>query len=141
MRHSAEEIRRDRLERLSWTGMTNAEKVGAAMSALVFSVRAADGTDVHRMEAARTTRGLRFTCTCSDGTEGRHCEHRVALFLGDASALVEVDESSVTSLMAMAKGSPLLQAVHMLTQAEAAMAEAQLDLDRAKRVIATVLQG
>lgn len=111
------------------------------MSTLVFSVRSAEGGDVHRMKAASTGRGLRFTCTCADGTEGRHCEHRIALLLGDASALVEVDETSANSLMAMAKGSPLLQAVHMLAQGEAAVAEAQLDLDRAKRVIATILQG
>ena len=121
--------------------MTNAQEAGAVMSALMLSVRAAEGADVHRMEATPTGRGLRFTCTCSDGTEGRHCEHRIALLLGDASALIEVDETSVNSLMAMAKGSPLLQAVHMLAQAEAAMAEAQHDLDRAKRVIATILQG
>lgn len=111
------------------------------MSALVFSVRSADSNDVHRMEAASTGRGLRFTCTCADGTEGRPCEHRIALLLGDASALVEVDQDAVTSLAAMTKGSPLLQAVHMLAQAEAAAAEAQHDLDRAKRVIATILQG
>lgn len=111
------------------------------MSALMFSVRAADGTDVHRMEATPTDRGLRFTCTCPDGTEGRHCEHRIALLLGDASALVEVDEASVDSLKEMVKWSPLLQAVHLLVHAEAAMAEAQFDLDRAKRVIATILQG
>ena len=108
------------------------------MSVLVFSVRSAKGGDVHRMEAAPTGRGVRFTCTCSDGTEGLHCEHRIALLLGDASALVEVDQEAVTSLAAMAKGSPLLQAVHMLAQAEAA---AQLDLNRAKQVLVRILRG
>lgn len=44
-------------------------------------------------------------------------------------------------LAAMAKGSPLLQAFHMLSTPEAPMVEAQLDLDRAKQVIATILQG
>ena len=121
--------------------MTNGEQVEGVMSALMFSVRAADGADVHRMEATPTARGLRFTCTCSDGTEGRHCEHRIALLLGDASALVEVDQGAVNALAETTKGSHLLHAVHMLAQAEAAMAEAQLDLDRAKRVIATILQG
>jgi len=98
---------------------------------------------VHRLEATRTKRGVRFTCTCSDGTEGegRHCEHRIALLLGDASALVEVDQEAVDALTAITKGSPLLQAVHMLAQAEAAAAEAQLDLERARQVIATILMG
>ncbi|WP_336490140.1 calcium-binding EGF-like domain-containing protein [Methylobacterium nigriterrae] len=111
------------------------------MSALVFSVRAADSADVHRMEATHTGRGVRFTCTCPDGSEGRHCEHRIALLLGDASALVEVDQEAVDALATMTKGSPLLQAVHRLAQAEAAAAEAQLDLERAKQVIATILMG
>ena len=114
---------------------------GAAMSALMFSVRAAEGADVHRMEATRTSRGVRFTCTCSDGTEGRHCEHRIALLLGDASALVEVDQEAVEALGEMTKGSHLLHAVHMLAQAEAALAEAELDLERARQVIATILKG
>lgn len=47
----------------------------------------------------------------------------------------------MASLAVMSKGSPLLQAVHMLAQAEAAAAEAQLNLDRAKQVIATILRG
>ncbi|MDR7039548.1 MULTISPECIES: hypothetical protein [Methylobacterium] len=111
------------------------------MSALVFSVRAADGTAVHRMEATRTHRGVRFTCTCADGTEGRHCEHRVALLLGDPSALIEVDQEAVDALAGMTKGSHLLHAVHRLAQAEAAVAEAELDLERAKQVIATILKG
>lgn len=76
-------------------GMTNGVEPELEMSALMFSVRSVDGTDVDRMEAAPTDRGLRFictcTCTCSDGTEGLHCEHPIALLLGDASALVEVD--------------------------------------------------
>lgn len=110
------------------------------MAAVMFSVRSADGTDVHHVKATSTDRGLRFTCTCSDGTEGHHCEHRIALLLGDTSALVEIDEAAVGSLMVMAKGSSLLQAVHMLAQAEAAAAaaEAQLDLDRAKQVAPAV---
>src|SRR3954462_6913958 len=122
-------------------GLANDAETGALMSALVFSVRAADNTDVHRMEATRTNRGVRFTCTCPDGSEGHHCEHRIALLLGDTSALVEVDQEAIDALATMTKGSPLLQAVHMLAQAEAAAAEAQLDLERAKQVIATILMG
>lgn len=99
------------------------------------------GTDVHRMEEARTNHGMRFTCICLDGTEGSHYEHRIALFLADASAMVRVDEAAVGSLGAMAKGPPFLQSVHMSAQAEGAFAEARLDLDRAKRVIARILRG
>ena len=106
--------------------MTNGQQEGDARSALTFSVRAADGADLDRTEATPTGRGLRFTCTCSDGTERRHCDDRVALLLSDASALIKSGETSVNFLSVMA---------------EAAMAEAQLDLDRAKRVIATILQG
>ncbi|KQP53692.1 hypothetical protein ASF39_19745 [Methylobacterium sp. Leaf108] len=40
-----------------------------------------------RLEATPTDRGLRFTCTCSDGSEGLHCEHRIVQLLGDVSAL------------------------------------------------------
>jgi len=122
-------------------GLTNDAEAGAAMSALVSSVRAADSTDVHRMEATRTKRGVRFTCSCSDGTEDRHCEHRIALLLGDASALVEIDQAAVDALTAITKGPPLLQAVHRLAQAEATAAEAQLDLERANQVITTILRG
>ena len=111
------------------------------MSALIFSVRTSDGDKIHRMEAMSTGRGIRFTCTCSDGTEGRHCEHRLGLLLGDTSNLVEVDQGAIETLAKMAKGSPLMRAVHMLAQAEAAVAEAELDLQRARRVIATILLG
>ena len=111
------------------------------MSALIFSVRCPDSDEVHRMEAVPTDRGVRFTCTCSDGTQGRHCEHRIALLLGDGSSLIDVDREAIDALAAMTNGSPLLQAVHMLAQAEAAEAEARLDLDRAKQVIATILNG
>jgi hypothetical protein len=111
------------------------------MSTLMFSVRTLDSDQIHRMEATPTGRGIRFTCTCSDGTEGRHCEHRLGLLLGDTSNLIEVDQAAVEALTAMAKGSPLLRAVHMLAQAEAAAAEAELDLQRARQVIATILMG
>uniref|UniRef100_UPI00226AA502 hypothetical protein n=1 Tax=unclassified Methylobacterium TaxID=2615210 RepID=UPI00226AA502 len=107
----------------------------------MFSVRAPGSSEIHRMEATSTGRGIRFTCTCSDSTEGRHCEHRLGLLLGDTSNLVEVDQVAVEALAAMTKGSPLLRAVHMLAQAEAAAAEAELDLERARRVIATILMG
>ncbi|WP_375462952.1 hypothetical protein [uncultured Methylobacterium sp.] len=111
------------------------------MSALIFSVRAPGSSEVHRMEATHTGRGVRLTCTCSDGTEGRHCEHRLALLLGDAANLVAVDREAVEALAAMTKGSPLLRAVHRLVQAEAAEAEAKRDADRARQVIATILMG
>jgi hypothetical protein len=111
------------------------------MSALMFSVRTPGSDEIHRMEATLTGRGLRFTCSCSDGTEGRHCEHRLGLLLGDTSNLVEVDQAAIAALAAMTKGSPLLRAVHMLAQAEAAAAEAELDLQRARRVIATIRMG
>ena len=111
------------------------------MSALMFSVRTPGSDEIHRMVATSTGRGIHFTCSCSDGTEGRHCEHRLGLLLGDTSNLVEVDQAAVEALAALAKGSPLLRAVHMLAQAEAAAAEANLDLQRARRVIATILMG
>lgn len=111
------------------------------MSALIFLVRASGSDEIHRMETTLTGRGIRFTCTCSDGTEGRHCEHRLGLLLGDTSNLVEVDEAALEALTMMVKGSPLLRAAHMLAQAEAAAAEAELDLQRARRVIATILLG
>jgi hypothetical protein len=111
------------------------------MSALMFSVRTPGSDEIHRMEATPTSRGIRFTCTCSDGTEGRHCEHRLGLLLGDTSNLVQIDRVAVEALATMTKGSPLLRAVHMLSQAEAAAAEAELDLQRARRVIATILMG
>ena len=111
------------------------------MSALIFPVRCPDNNEIHRMEAVPTDRGVRFSCTCADGTQGRHCEHRIALLLGGASSVLEIDQEAVDALAAMTGGSPLLQAVHMLAQAEAAEAEARLDLDRAKQVIATILAG
>jgi hypothetical protein len=115
------------------------------MSALMFSVRTPGSDEIHRMEATPTSRGIRFTCTCtctcSDGTEGRHCEHRLGLLLGDTSNLVQIDRAAVEALATMTKGSSLLRAVHMLSQAEAAAAEAELDLQRARRVIATILMG
>jgi hypothetical protein len=109
------------------------------MSALMFSVRTLGNDEIHRMEATPTSRGIR--CTCSDGTEGRHCEYRLGLLLGDTSNLVQIDRVAVKALATMTKGSPLLRAVHMLSQAEAAAAEAELDLQRARRVIATILLG
>lgn len=111
------------------------------MTSLMFSVRSLDGSESHRMEATKTARGIRFTCTCADGVEGLHCEHRIALLLGDTAHLVEVDAEAVASLAALAKGSPLLHAVHRLAQAEAAEAEARRDLERARQVIATILGG
>lgn len=93
------------------------------------------------MEAQPTGRGIRFTCTCSDGIAGRHCEHRLALLLGDTSNLVEIDPEAVAALSTMTRGSHLLRAVHMLAQAEAAEAEARLDAERARQVIATILMG
>ncbi|MCJ2035954.1 hypothetical protein [Methylobacterium sp. J-068] len=111
------------------------------MTALAFSVRGPDGDVLHRMEATKTVRGLRFTCTCTEGREGLHCEHRIALLLGDASHLVAIDPETVAALTALAKGSPLLQAVHRLAQAEAAEAEARHDLERARQVLATILAG
>ena len=111
------------------------------MTSLMFSVRSPDGAVLHRMEATKTGRGIRFTCTCADGVEGLHCEHRVALLLGDTAHLVEVDPESIAALAVLAKGSPLMHAVHRLAQAEAAEAEARRDLERARQVIATILAG
>ncbi|MDB5647498.1 hypothetical protein [Methylobacterium sp.] len=111
------------------------------MTSLMFSVRSPDGAVLHRMEATKTGRGIRFTCTCAEGLEGMHCEHRIALLLGDASHLVETDHDAVATLAALVQGSPLLQAVHRLAHAEAAEAEARLDLERARQVIATILAG
>ncbi|MCJ2048026.1 hypothetical protein MKK58_26315 [Methylobacterium sp. J-078] len=111
------------------------------MTSLMFLVRGPDGAVSHRMEATKTGRGLRFTCTCAEGREGVHCEHRIALLLGDASHLVEVDREAVAALAALTKGAPLLHAVQRLAQAEAAVAEAQHDLDRARQVLATILAG
>ena len=111
------------------------------MTSLVFAVRGPDGAALHRMEATRTGRGIRLTCTCAESLEDSHCEHRIALLLGDISHLAETDPDAVAALAALTKGSHLLHAVHRLVQAEAAEAEARHDLGRARQIIATILAG
>ena len=84
---------------------------------------------------------MRFTCTCPEGVADQHCEHRLALLLGDVAHLASVDPAAVEALKGLTRGSPLMHAVHRLAQAEAAEAEARADLERARQVLATILGG
>jgi uncharacterized Zn finger protein len=111
------------------------------MTSLIFSVSSPDGDGVYRMEATKTARGVRFTCTCPEGVAQAHCEHRIALLLGEVGHLASVDPATVAALSALTRGSPLMHAVHRLAQAEAAEAEARADLERARQVLAAILGG
>ena len=111
------------------------------MSEIVFTVRSeADGAQ-YQLEASRTDRGIRFTCNCAAGLKGAHCRHRLALLLKDTRACMEVVEADVAALHEMVKGSHLMHAVEMMVQAQATVDEAQADLRRAKKVLATMLGG
>ncbi|MGU3537721.1 SWIM zinc finger family protein [Methylobacterium sp. A54F] len=111
------------------------------MTQFIFSVRSEAGSEHYQLKATRTDRGLRFTCSCKAGQRGDQCQHRLALLLKDTRACVEVDQESLTALHDMAEGSPLMHAVEMMVQAQAAAEEAQNDLKRAKKVLATMLGG
>jgi hypothetical protein len=111
------------------------------MSEIVFTVRSENDGEQYRLEASRTDRGIRFTCSCAAGLKGSHCQHRLALLLKDTRACVEVVEADVVALHAMAKGSHLMHAIEMMVQAQATVDEAQADLRRAKKVLATMLGG
>ncbi len=114
---------------------------GEIAQAIVFNVTSASSGEVYRLEATRSANGLRFTCTCRAGIGGQACKHRIAILAGDEDACADLDPSDYAAFRQTAHASQLPDALAAVAQAEAAVAKAQADLKRAKKHLATALDG
>lgn len=111
------------------------------MSQVVFTVRSGSSDELYQLEASRTDRGIRFTCTCPAGRTGSHCKHRLSILLNDTSSCVDVDAEAVAELQSMAEGSELVDLLREMNEAERAVVEAQANLKRAKKAVGKALAG
>lgn len=106
-----------------------------------FIVRSASSATVYRLEATRTSRGVRFTCTCPAGEKAQHCKHRIGILLGDPHTCVDVDPGDLSAFHDMAAGTALAEAVDAYTVADTAKAEADREFVRAKKALTRALMG
>ena len=111
------------------------------MSQVVFTVRSESSGELYQLEASRTDRGVRFTCTCQAGQNGTHCKHRLAVLLDDTSSCVDVDEAALAGLKGMTEGSELMDLVREMNDAEREVTAAQAALKRAKKAVGKALAG
>ncbi|SDO55022.1 hypothetical protein SAMN05216360_1275 [Methylobacterium phyllostachyos] len=111
------------------------------MSNLLFSVRSSSSDEVYTLEAYRTGKGMRFSCTCPAGQVGSSCKHRMALLVGDVSSAIDVDEAAVADLRTMAEGSPILTAIEEIAAAEHEVERAKKALNGAKKRLGKAMMG
>lgn len=98
--------------------------------------------DPYIVAVHKTSKGaVRITCTCRAGENGQHCKHRVALILGDISALVSGNENDITMLHSLLKGDPILTAIGEVGAKEKAFEAAKRALAQAKRDLAAAMNA
>lgn len=110
------------------------------MERLTFRVRGSQG-DLYEIAAERVGRDLRMFCTCQAGATGQHCKHRIGLLVGDLTDLASGNDADVQMLATWLPGSPLADALVMVTAAEAEVKAAQGRLAKAKKEIARAMYG
>lgn len=73
---------------------------------------------------------LSATCTCQAGAMGQVCKHRVSILEGSASGVVSGNESEIAAVTSWLPSSKLALAM-------SALAEAEADLEKAKKRVAS----
>lgn len=111
------------------------------MARLKFAVRSSSSDAVYDLEAYRTTRGIRFNCTCEAAENGTHCKHRLSLLSGDSKALDKSSKSTVAELKELFDGSETMSSVQRLLAMEADLAKLQRAIKAEKKAIAAAFYG
>jgi hypothetical protein len=111
------------------------------MDDLVFAVRSSSNPLVYQLRATRTATGVRFSCSCPAGDNGQHCKHRLALLVGDVTAIAEGTHDDVLALAELVRNSQIVTAMREVEDAEKAVAAAQRNLKKAKQALGRAMMG
>jgi len=82
---------------------------------------------------------LNAFCTCPAGQKGQYCKHRMSILRGDGKAIVSGNQNDIVVVRDWLTGSDVEMAIHDLGEAEAAAEEANKQLSKAKKALATAM--
>jgi len=105
---------------------------------LEFTVQGSKG-DKYHVAVRRAGGNLTATCTCRAGQNGVHCKHRMALLVGDVSNLISDNDSDVTALAEIIKGTDVETALKSLAAAEEALQAAKGEVSQRKKALSRAL--
>ncbi|MBF0283459.1 MAG: hypothetical protein HQL51_03275 [Magnetococcales bacterium] len=101
------------------------------MKELKFQVKTAT-FDVQKVLFRKAGNNLTALCSCAAGTKNQLCKHRLAILLGDDSAIVSDNVQDAATVRSWLIGSDVQQALHEMADAARALENAQEAYNSAK---------
>lgn len=97
--------------------------------------------DPYELTFIKDGASLTALCTCPAGSFGNSCKHRIAIFEGDAGAVVDGDEKKVTTVIEWLVGTDVEAALLEVLETNAAPDATKGTLAAAKKKLAKAMNS
>ncbi|PFH04483.1 hypothetical protein BCF11_5266 [Collimonas sp. PA-H2] len=110
------------------------------METIQFSVQGSAAVP-YEVTFIRDEDGLIAVCTCSAGTMGASCKHRVSIFEGNRADIVSANIEQVATVASWLSDSPIAACLDEITVAERELERAKKQVSAAKKRLGAVMAG